>query len=233
MMERGGPVGALARLSQYSERRGVVLDIGVNRGTMAIHLARLYSDLPVHLIEPIPAQCTYVTERFARFPTVRVHQLALSDRNGMAEFHIADHVGSSSLLTNDSAEAQQNSSHFTTQTIAVKLARLDDWCAAEGISHVACMKTDAQGSDYAILCGAERMLANQSIDILMLEWLSLPQYDGVPLLDSILTLMRGHGYWLYDIFPSKRHTNGMLRFGDAVFISDRFRRDCLPAPERR
>jgi hypothetical protein len=53
----------------------------------------------------------------------------------------------------------------------------------------------------------------------------------VPLLDEILGLMRGHGYWLYDIFPSKRLKNGQLRFGDAVFISDRFRTECLPAPD--
>jgi hypothetical protein len=66
--------------------------------------------------------------------------------------------------------------------------------------------------------------------MIMLEWFALPHYDGVPLLDEILSLMRGHGYWLYDIFPSKRLKNGQLRFGDAVFISDRFRRDCLPAP---
>jgi hypothetical protein len=73
-------------------------------------------------------------------------------------------------------------------------------------------------------------LSQQAIDMIMLEWFALPHYDGVPLLDEILSLMRGHGYWLYDIFPSKRLKNGQLRFGDAVFISDRFRRNRLSAP---
>jgi FkbM family methyltransferase len=230
MIERGGPVAALARLSQFSERRGVVLDVGLNRGTVALLLARLYPDLPIHLIEPIPAQCRFLEERFARFANLRVHQLALSDRGGTADFHIADHTGSSSLFTNSGDEAARHSTHATTQIIAVDLARLDDWSAAQGISHIACMKIDAQGSEFSILQGARRLLSNQAIDMIMLEWFALPHYDGVPLLDEILSLMRGHGYWLYDIFPSKRLKNGQLRFGDAVFISDRFRRDCLPAP---
>ncbi len=227
----GGPVAALARLSRYSERRGAVLDVGVNRGTVALKLARLYCDLPIHLIEPIPEQCRYLEERFARFPTLEVHQMALSDRNGTADFHIADHVGSSSLFTNAGEDAARHSTHATAQTITVDLARLDDWAAARGISHIACMKIDAQGSEFSILQGAERLLAAQAIDMLMLEWFTLPHYDGVPLLDEILGLMRGHGYWLYDIFPSKRLKNGQLRFGDAVFISDRFRTECLPAPD--
>lgn len=231
IIARGGPVAALARLSQYSERRGAVLDIGVNRGTIALSLARLYSDLPLHLIEPIPAQCRFLEDRFARFPTLRVHQLALSDRNGRAEFHIADHTGSSSLYTNSGDEAARHSTHATAQTITVDLARLDDWATAQGISHIACMKIDTQGSEFSILQGAEHLLAAQAIDMLMLEWFALPHYDGVPLLDEILGLMRGHGYWLYDIFPSKRLKNGQLRFGDAVFISDRFRTHCLPAPD--
>ncbi|MAU51823.1 MAG: hypothetical protein CMN17_05480 [Roseovarius sp.] len=230
MIERGGPVGALARLSQYSDRSGVVLDVGVNRGTIALYLARLYPDLPIHLIEPIPAQCEYVRDRFARFPTLRVHQLALSDGNGQSDFHIADHLGSSSLFTNTGAEAARHSGHVTQETITVDLARLDDWCAAQGISHVSCMKIDAQGSEYRILTGARELLSRDAIDMIMLEWFSLPHYDGVPLLDEILTLLRGQGYWLYDIFPSKRLRNGMLRYGDAVFISDTFRNTRLPDP---
>ncbi|GEM_PF-1334595 len=228
LMGRGGPVAALARLSQYSDRHGAVLDVGVNRGTIALHLARLYVDLPIHLIEPIPAQCRYLEERFARFPDLKVHQLALSDRNGSAAFHVADHIGSSSLFTNSGDEAARHSTHAVAETITVELARLDDWCAAQGISQVSCMKIDAQGSEFSILQGAERLLSEQAIDMLMLEWFALPHYDGVPLLDEILGLMRSHGYWLYDIFPSKRLKNGQLRFGDAVFVSDRFRKTRMP-----
>ena len=229
IIAKGGPIGAVARLSQHSERSGAVLDVGVNRGTMALYLCRLFSDLPIHLIEPIPGQCEYVRERFARFPTVRVHQLALSNDTGEADFHLADHVGSSSLFTNTGDEATQHSSHATAQTFTVPVARLDDWCAQQGVAHISCMKIDAQGSEYNILEGAQGLLSRDAIDIVMLEWFAIPHYDGVPLLDEILTLMRGHDYLLYDIFPSRRLRNGQLRFGDAVFISDTFRKTRLPA----
>lgn len=229
IIAKGGPMGAVARLSQYSERRGAVLDVGVNRGTMALYLCRLFSDLPIHLFEPIPAQCEYVRARFDRFPTVAVHQMALSDETGEADFHLADHIGSSSLFTNTGEEAALNSDHATAETFKVPVARLDDWSAAHGIGHIAGMKIDAQGSEYDILKGAADLLSRDAIDIVMLEWFAIPHYDGVPLLDDILTLMRGHGYLLYDIFPSRRLRNGQLRFGDAVFISDTFRKTRLPA----
>ena len=229
MISDGGAIGAVARLSRFSERNGAVLDVGVNRGTVALYLCRLFCDLPIHLIEPIPAQSDYVRERFARFPTVRVHQMALSDTNGKTDFHLADHVGSSSLFTNTGEEAAQNSGHSTAETFRVDVARLDDWCAEHEVDHISCMKIDAQGSEYNILKGAERMLTRDAIDIIMLEWFAVPHYDGVPLLEEILTLMRSHGYGLYDIFPSRRLSNGQLRFGDAVLISDTFRKTRLPA----
>ncbi|WP_176214413.1 FkbM family methyltransferase [Roseovarius sp. A-2] len=229
--EKGGPMGAVARLSEYSERRGAVLDVGVNRGTMALHLCRLFCDMPIHLIDPIPAQCDYVRERFSRFPTVEVHQMALSHETGQSEFHLADHVGSSSLFTNTGDEAAQHSGHSIAETITVETNRLDDWCAVHAVDHIACMKLDTQGSEFNILTGAQNLLSRDAIDIIMLEWFAIPHYDGVPLLDEILTLMRGHGYLLYDIFPSRRLKNGQLRFGDAVFISETFRKTRLPAAQ--
>ncbi|SEK22363.1 methyltransferase, FkbM family [Roseovarius azorensis] len=230
IIDKGGPIGAVARLSQYSDRSGAVLDIGVNRGTMALYLCRLFSDLPIHLIEPIPAQCDHVTTRFARFPMVRVHQLALSNETGTREFLVADHLGSSSFFTNTGPEAALHSDHRMREQITVKTARLDDWCADQQISHISAMKIDAQGSEYNILQGAEHMLGKQGIDILMLEWFATPHYDGVPLLDELWGLLRGHGYSLYDLFPSRRFRNGQLRFGDAVFVSGRFLKTRLPDP---
>ncbi len=230
---KGGAMGAVARLSRYSDRKGAVLDVGVNRGTMALYLCRLFCDMPIHLIEPIPAQCTYVRERFARFPTVKVHQLALSGRTGKAEFQLADHTGSSSLFTNIGEEAARHSAHNVEKTIIVDTVRLDTFRSREGIRHVSCMKIDAQGSEHDILSGASHMLDNHDIDIIMLEWFAVPHYDGVPLLDEIWSLLRGHDYFLYDLFPSRRFHNGQLRFGDAVFISDRFRKTRLPDPDTR
>lgn len=233
IQQKAGPIGAVARLSQYSARTGAVLDVGVNRGTVALHLCRLFSDLPVHLIEPLPGQCAYAANRFERFATVKVHQLALSNRTGQARFLVADHLGSSSLFSNSGADAARNSTHATTETITVKTARLDDWCLETGITHISCMKIDTQGSEFNILTGAHDMLEKQGIDIIMLEWFATPHYDGVPLLDEIWGLLRGHGYVLYDLFPSRRLGNGQLRFGDAVFISGQFLKSRLPDPQSR
>lgn len=226
----GGPVGTVARLSQFSDRSGAVVDIGANRGQIALFLCRLFCDLPIHLVEPIPDNCDFVKKKLARFPTVRVHQLAMSDRNGTSKFRIADFHESSSLFSNTGPDASAHSGHTTQLVVDIETERLETWCERNGIDHISCMKIDAQGSEYAILKGAGAMLARDAIDILMLEWFATPHYDDAPLLDEIWGLLRRYGYTLFDIFPSRRFRNGQLRFGDAIFISDTFRKSRLPAP---
>jgi len=225
-----GPVGAVGRLSQHSDRSGAVVDIGANRGQIALFLCRLFCDIPIHLIEPIASNCEFVTRKLARFPTVKVHQMAMSDSTGKARFRVADHDESSSLFSNTGEEAAAQSGHTTEDVITVDTIRLDTWCSRNDVDHISCLKIDAQGSEYDILKGGARMLKKDAIDIVMLEWFATPHYDGVPLLDRIWGLLREHGYTLYDLFPSRRFPNGQLRFGDAVFISDTFRKTRLPSP---
>ena len=68
LAKKGGPVGALAKLSAVADESGVVFDVGVNRGTIARHLIRIFPNSTCYLFEPLPQQAAYVAERFSEFP---------------------------------------------------------------------------------------------------------------------------------------------------------------------
>ena len=113
-------------------------------------------------------------------------------------------------------------------SIDVQLDTVDSYCAANGIDHITCMKLDVQGAELLVLEGAEEALENQKIDMIMLEWFATPHYDGAPLLVDTWQYLAGKNYSLYDIFPGRAvKPTRQRRFGDAVFISERFRHENL------
>ena len=228
LLARGGPVGAISRLSAVSNRSGAVFDIGVNKGTIARHLIRIFPDFPTYLVEPLPEQSKQLADRFRDFPNVSIVNEAFSDTPGQAEFFVGEAAGTSSLLAPlRSEDAKHHSGNMVKQEITVNVNTVDRFCEANDIEHISCMKIDAQGSENKIFGGAQRMLSEQRIDIIMFEWFARPHYEDCPLLLDLWKSLAEHKYSVFDIFPGKRFKNGQLRFGDAVFISESFRNERL------
>ena len=228
LIKKGGPVGALARLSAVANPDGVVFDIGVNRGTIARHLIRVFPEHPCYLFEPLPGQAAYVADRFSEFDTVTVVEEALSNEPGEAEFFVGKALGTSSLLASNDTTLEQHPEAEVDTTIRVKLNSVDSFCEENDISRISCMKIDAQGSELNIFKGAEKMLSEQRVDMIMFEWFATPHYENCPLLLDLWNALDQKNYSLYNIFPGRHFSNGQRRFGDAVFISEEFRSERLP-----
>nr|WP_170538526.1 FkbM family methyltransferase [Ruegeria arenilitoris] len=228
LARKGGPVGAIAKLSAVSDESGVVFDVGVNRGTIARHLIRMFPRNTCYLFEPLPEQAIYVGKRFSEFPNVRIIQQALSNELGSAEFFVGKRVGTSSLLRMSDESLAAHPEAEVDYSIPVTLNTVDVFCEEHGISKISCMKIDAQGSELNIFRGASRMLGSQSVDMIMFEWFAVQHYENCPLILDLWTELHSHGYSMFDIFPGRYFRNGQRRFGDAVFVSDKFRRDRMP-----
>ncbi|MEX0307650.1 MAG: FkbM family methyltransferase [Ruegeria sp.] len=227
-VKQGGPVGAVARLSAVADHSSVVFDIGVNRGTVARHLIRIFPECQCYLFEPLPEQAAFVEDRFQSFGNVTVVEQALSNEPGKSEFFVGKNLGTSSLLSMNDAALEQHPEAKVSKSIEVELNTVDLFCQKNKIDHISCIKIDAQGSELNIFKGAEQMLSEQRVDIIMFEWFATPHYENCPLLLDLWNELDRHSYSLYDIFPHRSSRNGQRRFGDAVFISDRFRKNNLP-----
>jgi FkbM family methyltransferase len=146
-------------------RSGMVcFDVGANLGEVALHMARLVGSIgQVWAFEPIPAICDrlrrHVEANGAR--TVRINELALSDRSGQATISCPA----------EDTENQGLGSLFSTGTASILLSvattTLDEFVAAQGITRIDLMKVDIQGAEPRLVAGGRRTLERMGPDLLM------------------------------------------------------------------
>jgi len=227
LVEAGGPLGAVSHLSQFSDHHGHVFDVGAHKGWIARRLLRIFPDCPLHLFEPVPDLTAHLKQHFGETDGVSVVPGALSDETGTAQFNVAHTLETSSLLsaTSEDVARVHPEAVRVDATIDVPVDTIDGYCTAHDIDRIACLKLDVQGAELRVLHGAAAMLDAQAIDLIMLEWFAVPQYDGAPVLADTWHYLCSKDYMLYDIFPGSHiRATGQRRFGDAVFMSNRFRR---------
>lgn len=125
------------------DRRAI--DVGANLGDYTYALARLAPR--VEAFEPLP-RCAAVIEA-ARLPGVRVHRVALSDREGRRTLHVPVREGHA-----DTGRASFLDPGGTTEHTRVPVRTLDSY----GFDDVGLIKIDVEGHESAVLAGAAETL---------------------------------------------------------------------------
>lgn len=141
---------------------------------------------------------------------------ALHSSRQELDFKIARRPGGSSFLEPNWEFIRQfpDAGRFeTVRTIRLKTDRLDDVLQRNGIGDVDLAKLDTQGTELAILQGAERVLASQLVG-LEVEVSFSPIYAGQPLFCEVDSFVRRHGFELFDIRPTYwKRTRGVRAGG--------------------
>jgi FkbM family methyltransferase len=122
------------------------VDVGCHLGVMLHEMVKLSPSGRHHAFEPVPYKAEWLRKKF---PSVGVHEMALSDRSGKADFFL--HAETSSL-----SALRQSAENPNPERTSVPVRRLDDVLPE---SHrVDFFKVDAMGAEYHVLRGAERIL---------------------------------------------------------------------------
>ncbi len=143
----------------------IAVDVGANRGDWARSLARRAPRLE-RLVCFEPAEAAFrrlgaLTEELGNRLVLR--QLALSDEVGVAGFL-------------EEAGEGQRSSLFPvagvdgSSRVEVRTGVLDEEIEALGLPRIDFLKIDAEGSDFRVLRGAERMLSRSAIGFVQFEY---------------------------------------------------------------
>ncbi len=121
---------------------------------------------------------------------------AISDRAGIATFHLVDDANNNSLLPMDPATMEQFAG-IVGKTVGastyVPTIRLDDFMDAAGIDEIAFLKVDTEGHDLAVLRSLSDRIAN--VRRIQVETFAVPQYLGAENTpDAVIAFMREHGF---------------------------------------
>lgn len=158
---------ALPRLIQKDMN---CVDIGCHLGAVLSRICR-YAPKGKHIaFEPTPYKAAWLRQKY---PSVTLHELALSDSPGQAEFHIYEgKSGFNSLRPNRWMETQP-------QGVKVECVRFDDLMAKS--ERIGFIKLDVEGAELAVLRGAKEILRRDKPSMLFESTLGgLDAFDLTP-----------------------------------------------------
>ena len=217
-------------LRRAGDAHPVMIDGGACRGEFTTLLLDAFPSATIHAFEPNQALCDALVERFRPCAGVRVWNRALFSATGAVELEVHADPGTSSLRPRvRDARRYFHSSDEVVRRDAVATIDLDTFIRNEAPQGIALLKLDTQGSELDILRGARESLGREAIDVIYTEFFVVPHYAGAPLVGDLLAFLQSFGYTLFDLFKGPNAHNGQLRFGDAIFVSGRFRTAYLDA----
>jgi len=154
-----------------------MIDVGAERGGFAEGMLRAGVQ-ELHAVDPHPDNVAALHRRFGDDARVRIHALAVSDADGVADLHVSTapdggplSFGHTLLKPDDTDEIAWR------QTVAVNRRSLQSLIDAGEIpSSTGVLKIDTEGHDLAVVRGMGSLVA----EIVMVEhWTDLPHGLGV------------------------------------------------------
>ncbi|MVM31116.1 FkbM family methyltransferase [Spirosoma sp. HMF4905] len=196
----------------------VCFDIGANRGQTIQLLQDCFRDPIIHSFEPSSA--TFATLASQSFGSrVQLHQLALGEQTGVAEFRNYTQSELSSFLP---MNADKSENIFAEEelilTESVQVDTLDSFCSAQGIEQIDLLKIDTQGFELPVLRGGVDLFKKKRIRAVLLELNFSSLYEGQSDSLEILALMRTHNMRLVDYYEKERARGLELSWTTALFM---------------
>jgi FkbM family methyltransferase len=212
------PFFDLARTARESNAN-LFIDIGCHHGDTLLRFIEAGIACPVAAFDPFGENIEKAKLLLRPFPRITFYQIALSDRNGTAEFHLNRNEQTSSLLENGSGNitsfaedtASVGSSQVVTQT-------LDTWGAEHRIQGPCVIKCDTQGAEGLVIEGGKSFIREHCVAFYG-EVMLGKMYKGPATFDEIRNLLEGPGGMvLKQIYPCLHDGSGRAVQLDALWI---------------
>jgi FkbM family methyltransferase len=215
----------LTRMRRIGRAPKVVYDIGASNGIWSDLAARCLPDASYHLFEPLASHETSYAEAYAkklaRRPSWTLHEVAIGDTTGAAEFAKFPNAVGSTLLP----IAPENTS---VQRLNVPAVRLDDYVAEKSLALPDFVKMDTQGGERAIIRGGQSTLAHAGM-LLVETWLTRGYGAATPLFHEIMEELQPLGFTLTDMTDAYYTPHHRLASVDALFVREAILNDLKDA----
>lgn len=177
-----------------------VLDIGAAIGQFSVFIAGLQPAV-VHAFEPSRENGVTFRRNLAANglnDRVDLHPIALSDQPGSVVFATAANAYLSRI---DRVAATSDAGDYT-----VEVRTLDNVCDELGLDHVSLLKLNVAGFEPQVMDGAERLLREARVDVLVLL-IGSPSYRNY-------AVMASWGYRFFFFHPKRNELHEVRRFDD-------------------
>lgn len=212
----------------------VVFDVGARDCNESADFARAYPAATVYAFECNPATLPLCRAVMAREPRVVLTEKAASDQSGRLAFFPTNpaetqtgiaggNPGASSLFEATGAYPEER---YVQDRVEVDTIRLDQFCAARGISEIDVLWMDVQGAELLVLRGLGTLLARVKLIHLEAEFFEI--YRGQALFPAIDALLRGAGFTLAGFTSYSQYAADALYCGPASRFALREARAALP-----
>lgn len=192
----------------------IILEAGAYNGKDSVVMANFWKLGHVHSFEPVPELYQKVIKEVETCNNVSTYQLALSDKEGSADFYISsftsapdDPSASSSLLAPTGHLSAWPRIKFK-KKISVPTMTIDSWADKNNINHVDFIWLDTQGSELSILKGAPRILKTTNVVFMEVEFLEL--YKDQPLFKDVKEWLEKNGFSFIAMQPWRLYGNALF-----------------------
>lgn len=188
------------------------VDAGAHRGEVLAEIVRVAPRGHHLAFEPLPHLATLLRERF---PAVEVHEAALSDRAGKAEFAYVH--GSAEGWSGLRFRPLPDGSQAEVETIEVALAALDEvWDSSR---RLALVKIDVEGAEQQVLEGAMKTVRRDRPIVLFEHGTGSAETYGTSPTDVFALLDGELGLRVYDLDGSGPYT--LSEFERSFYAAER------------
>jgi len=136
-----------------------IIDVGAAVGNVSLAVGALFPNAKIFAFDPIEENCKELKKRDCHHRII-VEEVVISDNKGEVEFFINSYLPASSLLQ---FEDEFRNIFPVSDKIKVKTVTLDSYFSKVPLGKKIFLKIDTQGSELAVLQGAEKLLEKVSI----------------------------------------------------------------------
>ncbi len=205
-------------IKSYLPENPVIIEAGAYCGRNSIMMSVFWPSSTIYSFEPVPQIYTRLLKNTSRFNNIHCYQLALSDTDGVATFHISQDPTmpwfpsqSNSLLP--PKDHLLYSPLTFKKEIMVSTITLDSWALRERVERIDFIWLNMQGYALHALMASPHVLKKAHVIALEVEFVEV--YKGQKLFVEVKQWMQNQGFEVVAV-----NFDGIKKywFGDVVFV---------------
>ena len=220
LRQRGVNVDEYLRLNRgwlHSLRIATVLDIGANVGQFCQIASTLWPQARIYAFEPLRDCYEQLKSRMVGCGKVVAFNVGLGEQRGEACFERNAFSASSSFLKMAELHKSNYPETRTSETVTVKIERLDELAQELDLQEPILVKIDVQGYEDRVLRGGEQTV--RRAQVILVETSFEPLYEGQLLFDGIHELLGKWGFrYAGAVGQLQSPLDGRVLQADSLFV---------------